>query len=199
MDRDDSSDRVRFFSHNVQPEDLKVGDHIYVYRRGSLYQHHGIYTGTEGDSEVIHFSGPIGDRFSKDEAIIRSTTLKDFLQGGKVRLVAYNESKIKSSLKKRGTSHTERSRTAEEVVKDAMHYKETPEDWGNYHFLLHNCESFAFSCKTGEKVDSTTRVQSSLPIVRFLHPSFPTQRSYCEDADMATQQCSNDTYGTGPM
>lgn len=176
MDRDDSSDRVHFFSHRIQREDLKAGDHIYVYRRGIAYQHHGIYTGKEGDLEVIHFSGPIGDKFEKEDAKIRSNTLSEFLNGNKLRLVAYNECRTNARIKKRGTSHTEKSKEAKEVVEDTMYYLENPNDWGKYHLLSHNCESFAFICKTGKKVDDTTSVQSNAPCVQLIRKT----SSLCE-------------------
>ncbi len=38
-------ERVKFTSHAVQREDLKPGDHIYVYRKLGMHAHHGIYTG----------------------------------------------------------------------------------------------------------------------------------------------------------
>ena len=53
---DDSYDRVGWISHAIEKRNLKPGDHIYSYRAGSAYSHHGIYVGEE-DCEVIHFSG----------------------------------------------------------------------------------------------------------------------------------------------
>lgn len=54
-DKDDSVARVGYITHKIKQEDLKPGDHIYCYRGGVLYSHHGIYVG-EPDCEVIHFS-----------------------------------------------------------------------------------------------------------------------------------------------
>ncbi len=50
-------ERVKFTSHLIQREDLKPGDHIYVYRKLGIYAHHGIYAGKNeaGEQMVIHF------------------------------------------------------------------------------------------------------------------------------------------------
>ena len=50
---DDSLDRVGYIFHYISEEDLKPGDHIYCYKLGVLYTHHGIYIGEHG-CEVIH-------------------------------------------------------------------------------------------------------------------------------------------------
>lgn len=180
-DNDSDTQRVGFFSHTIPRGKLSKGDHIYVYKKGMLYQHHGIYTAEEGDTEVIHFSAP-----KKTNASVCSSTLKEFLNGGKVRLTVYNEeSWLKSHIKKRGTCHQVTSQKAEQVVKDAQHYLENPKDWGKYDVFKHNCETFAYCCKTGKKVDRNTRTQASL-----FHA--PAYRS--EETDIATQMFGSGIY-----
>ncbi|PWA67928.1 hypothetical protein CTI12_AA311450 [Artemisia annua] len=43
-----------YFSHRVDRSDIKEGDHIYTWRNGFLYSHHGIYV---GEQKVVHFIG----------------------------------------------------------------------------------------------------------------------------------------------
>ena len=50
---DDSLARVGYIFHYISEKDLKPGDHIYCYRLGLAYTHHGIYIGERG-CEVIH-------------------------------------------------------------------------------------------------------------------------------------------------
>ncbi|KAL9229014.1 hypothetical protein vseg_004532 [Gypsophila vaccaria] len=46
-------DLLTVLSHKVKKEEIKLGDHIYTYRAGYTYSHHGIYV---GGSRVIHFT-----------------------------------------------------------------------------------------------------------------------------------------------
>lgn len=48
---------VGVLSNKIGREELKAGDHIYSWRSGYLYAHHGIYV---GDDEVIHFTRAAG-------------------------------------------------------------------------------------------------------------------------------------------
>ncbi len=143
-DEDDSANRVRYISHIKTRDGLKPGDHIYVYRALHLYQHHGIYTGEEGEGEVIHVNG---NKHTISTATVTSSSLSDFLNGGFLHLVSYNDPKTK--LKIRGTSHTSCSRPAQEVVRVAKELLQNPESWGTYNLVYRNCETFAYYCKTG--------------------------------------------------
>ncbi|MFS7923640.1 putative LRAT domain-containing protein [Helianthus anomalus] len=42
-----------FFSHRVNRDEIKAGDHIYAWRTLFIYSHHGIYV---GENKVIHFN-----------------------------------------------------------------------------------------------------------------------------------------------
>ncbi len=143
-DEDDSVNRVRYISHLIRRNELKPGDHIYVYRALHLYQHHGIYIGEEGDNEVIHVNG---NKYNTSTATVTSTSLSEFLNGGLLHLVSYKDPKTK--LKIRGTSHTSFSRPSKEVVRTAKEMLQNPENWGMYNLVYRNCETFAYFCKTG--------------------------------------------------
>ena len=125
---DDSKDRVSYYSHVIERDQLKPGDHVYVYRALGLYQHHGIHTGKPG-REVIHFSGT--ESKSKSTARIRVTTLDEFQGGYTLRLVAYADT-VESDGKMYGTSHTRPSRPASKVTKDAEYFAQNPDKWGNF-------------------------------------------------------------------
>ena len=142
---DNSLSRVTFFSHSIEACDLSPGDHIYVYRNLYIYQHHGIYTGEEG-REVIHFSGD-----DKRSATVCATTLSEFLDGGTLRIVTYNDPLC--WLKRWGTSHSVLCQSAEEVMTCAKRFLQHPEHWGRYELCSRNCETFAYYCKTGLDVD----------------------------------------------
>ena len=129
-------------SHAIPPGELKAGDHIYVYR--FFYQHHGIYV---DDEEVIHFSGPKGSG-SKSEAKISAVSLKEFLKGDPVRLVAYNDPPYYYYLKLSGTTHYEKSQPADGVISTAEMFLKYPELWPDYNVKHMNCENFAYYCKT---------------------------------------------------
>ncbi len=139
---DDSKHRVSLFDHTIPPEKLKPGDHIYAYRELGLYTHHGIYVGQNSNGEylVIH-----GTRDNK----IRKTTLDEFLDGAKLRLVSYNEDS--TLLKRTGGAQKIECLPARKVVETAEYYAEHPEKWGDYDLLKNNCEHFAIFCKTGKK------------------------------------------------
>lgn len=142
---DDSRDRVGVLSHAIAREDLKPGDHVYVYRPFYTYAHHGIYTGIERQ-EIIHFSGP-----SKCDAKISAATINEFCRGGTIRLVAYGirRNSLDYRLKRPGTVHSRKSLVPEEVVNTASKWLNHPELWDRYDLVSNNCEDFAYFCKTG--------------------------------------------------
>ena len=143
---DDSKGRVNFFSHAVNREDLKPGDHIYVYKACGLYTHHGIYMGKEGQHEVIQFVKL--SLLDRRKAVIDGCPLEEFLSGATLRLVAYNVPFIHHVFKRCGSSHIKPSRPAEEVMQTANYYLQNPDDWGRYQVCCNNCEHFAVHCKT---------------------------------------------------
>ncbi len=101
------------------------GDHIYVDRFGGLYSHHGIDC---GDGTVIHYwphEIPLASS-------VKRTTLKEFAEGGPVRVRSYAECDPPEIVIRRAVSSL---------------------GAGGFDPLTSNCEHFAVWCKTGE-VDS---------------------------------------------
>ena len=145
---DDSKERAGLLFHMVSESDLEPGDHIYVWRAGGLYAHHGIYIGKQG-MEVIHF---YGNKVTGIEGIrIQSCTLKEFKGGALfINLVPYGASRIASFFKRPVTYNCNRSRPAKTVVETAVYLLEHPDDFGEYNVILNNCEAFAIYCKTGK-------------------------------------------------
>lgn len=149
---DNSKDRVGYFSHAVDRSDLQPGDHIYVYRRW-FYSHHGIYT---RDDRVIHLTGQHGWSVpgsigTKLTATVQVCTLDEFLNGNQLRLVAYGVDLASCVVKKSGSCHLSKSRSADKVLPTAEYYLEYPQEWGPYNVITNNCEHFAYYCKTGTK------------------------------------------------
>ena len=86
LPKDNSHERVGYNSHWISHTDLKPGDHIYVYRKLGLYQHHGIYIGIEnGEHTVVHFNAPVKskDETSDGEVPVKS---KDKTSDGEVSI-----------------------------------------------------------------------------------------------------------------
>lgn len=170
--------------NNIKKEELQIGDHIYTWRHGFLYAHHGIYA---GDGKVIHFTpaagrevgtGTIldrvifssspsrrsepecprcGDRTSSDGVI--SSCLECFLSGGKLRRFRYGASPGLFLAQVRGTC----TFALTDSPKDVLHRAETllNNGFGNYNLFKNNCEDFAIYCKTGSLYFRTAGVGRS--------------------------------------
>lgn len=148
---DSSSNRVNWFSHDVNVADLIPGDHIYAHRCFGLYDHHGIYIG-ENDVEVIHFVRNI-----PTSGLVEGCSLRHFLDGEKVRLVAYNISPLAQFFKMRPGAHYGifvNCHQPATVVETAKTYLHNPVLWirehGSYDLYSNNCEHFAHYCKTSQ-------------------------------------------------
>lgn len=122
-----------------KPQDLKPGDHVYVFVSMGMFTRHGIYV---GDGDVIHFPD------TKDSHTIVRTSLQEFSEGRTIRVAQYGESFL-SHFKLRGTSYPQPSKPVEEVVQAALAAVGT--DFGTYDFVKSNSEHFATMCKTGTK------------------------------------------------
>ena len=142
--KDDSKDRAGLIFHIVSEDDLKPGDHIYIYRcEGIYYKHHGIYIGEPG-MEVIHFTGKKGE----GSCSIQSCTLEEFKGSASIRMVAYDVSPFASLYKDQETVHLCKSRPSKDVIETAKYFLRHPTHFGKYHVLFKNCETFAVYCKT---------------------------------------------------
>ena len=108
------------------------GDQIRVNR--GLYFHHGIYV---SDDEVIQYASPSGSEISPATALIISTTLDYFLNGGVVEVREYNDEELKMV------------RSKDEIVKFAKSQLGT--GLGEYNLVSNNCEHFSNLCAFGKK------------------------------------------------
>lgn len=107
------------------------GDHICVERLGGLYTHHGIYI---GDDTVIHFAPPADiEILDWENAKVSSTSLSEFLQGGKIKVKVFSEAE-KATLY-----------PVEQIINNARSSLGS----GNYHLIFNNCEHFANACTLG--------------------------------------------------
>ena len=108
------------------------GDQIRVNR--GLYFHHGIYV---NDNEVIQYASPKGREISPATALIISTSLSQFLNGGEVEVREYNSEELK------------KVRSKDEIVKFAKSMIGT--GLGEYNLINNNCEHFSNYCAFGVK------------------------------------------------
>jgi hypothetical protein len=106
----------------------KKGDVIWADRmdKGRPYYHCGIY---EGGGYVIHFAAPEGSEISQKNAVVHRTTLADFKDGCKLRIVEFPH----------GFSAEETVRRAQSRIGEK-----------DYNFAVNNCDHFATWCKTDE-------------------------------------------------
>ncbi|KAF3433986.1 hypothetical protein FNV43_RR25089 [Rhamnella rubrinervis] len=149
-------------SNKIQREQLNPGDHIYTWRLGYSYCHHGICM---GDGEVIHLtrapglivfsssdesfpSHPSGDNF------VVCWSMEEFLSGGDLYLYEYG---VKSALFliKRGRNCTRTISGPPECVleRGCVHLEK---GFGDYNLFQNNCEDFAIYCKTGLPKEGTS-------------------------------------------
>lgn len=137
--KDDSKDRVGYFSHAVERKDLKPGDHIYCNLLIlGLGTKHGIYTGDKTGSreaEVLYYSG----------SGVRSCSLDEFLDGSQLRLVAYGASVVGNLVKRGGAAYVDESRPAKEVLEAANECRSDPSKLKG----IKDGETWAAYCKTG--------------------------------------------------
>ncbi|XP_027076417.1 protein LEAD-SENSITIVE 1 [Coffea arabica] len=164
---------VGFLSNKISRDELKPGDHIYTWRHGYLYSHHGIYV---GDERVIHFTrsaeheigtGTVLDRVifssspsnssdtpcprcgdqSKASGVI-SSCLECFLYGDELYRFEYGVSPVVFLARVRGGTCTlAASDPAEHVIHRAEFLLQN--GFGGYNIFKNNCEDFAIYCKTG--------------------------------------------------
>ena len=150
-EKDDSKKRAGLLFQMVRKNELRPGDHIYAYRYGGIYAHHGIYIGEPG-MEVIHFSG----NKCEGNPYIQSCTYEEFKGHALfVRLVAYDVNPLTTFFKRAQTTHPYKSKPAKEVIETAQYYLKNPQSYDDYHFYFNNCESFAIYCKTGRELPSS--------------------------------------------
>ncbi|CAD6264968.1 unnamed protein product [Miscanthus lutarioriparius] len=162
-------------SHRMERSEMKPGDHIYTWRAGYTYSHHGIYV---GGSKVVHFTrkkeaGTAGldsaiavsslllsqggsDEcptfpdcgFQLPDSGVVLTCLDCFLRGGALHRFEYGVPAAAFLAKLRGgTCTTARTDPSDAAVRRAMHLLQN--GFGDYDVFENNCEDFALYCKTG--------------------------------------------------
>ncbi|TVU04675.1 hypothetical protein EJB05_47805 [Eragrostis curvula] len=160
-------------SHRVERSEIKPGDHIYTWRAGYAYSHHGIYV---GGSKVVHFTtkkeaGTAGldsaiavssllsggsDEcptfpdcgFQLPDSGVILTCLDCFLRGGALHRFEYGAPPAVFLAKLRGgTCTTARADSPDAAVRRAMYLLQN--GFGDYDVFENNCEDFALYCKTG--------------------------------------------------
>eukprot|EP01080_Neovahlkampfia_damariscottae_P004350 gene4350-7706_t len=127
---------------NEKKHDLKIGDHIFVWRY-FLYNHHGIYIGND---EIIHFSGePFKFQEStyipKITGFVEKTNLQKFLKGGNISIQQYGD-----KIGMIGIYSSE-----PEVVLKRANILLKNSKLIDYNLFFNNCEHLAIWCKTGYK------------------------------------------------
>ncbi|KAJ3678598.1 hypothetical protein LUZ60_002401 [Juncus effusus] len=159
-------------------DELKPGDHIYSWRSGFLYVHHGIYI---GDDKVIHFTlvPENGHVFSVSSSFFASSSshsdtyfsviclrcfelqqygrpkkgvtiscLDCFLNGKKLNLFSYSVSGAFFLAKIRGGTCTMAKSNPSHEVIHRAAYL-LKHGFGSYDLFKNNSEEFAMYCKTG--------------------------------------------------
>lgn len=165
-------------SNRIDRQSLKPGDHIYTWRQGFIYSHHGIYI---GDGKVIHFTQGPADAESR--ILISSSTpqfynshscahcssnsrakgviltcIDGFLSGGhqELNLFEYGVTEGYFLAKLRGgTCPLAKSDPPEDVLHRAIVLLQS-NGFGEYDVFKKNCEDFALYCKTGLLVTSSS-------------------------------------------
>ncbi|KAI3756321.1 hypothetical protein L1987_56145 [Smallanthus sonchifolius] len=159
-------------SHKIKRSKLKVGDHIYTWRKLDTYSHHGILI---GEHKLIHFVNSKKDgnfHFSAASSSGSSTKKKktpcpvsycgsEKVAGSGVRMSCIDcfiktcslyrfKYEVNSDYffqKLVGTCTTARSDPPEAVMHRATYLYEN--GYFEYHLMKNNCEDFALYCKTG--------------------------------------------------
>ena len=113
----------------VENEEPRMGD-IVCANRGA-YRHFGIYV---GENQVVHFSADSGRELDPETAIVRQTSLEEFLEGAPLEL--------QKPLNRKCFSIKSTVRRAKSQVGKMK---------GQYNIAWNNCEHFAMWCKYGIK------------------------------------------------
>ncbi|KAF3457637.1 hypothetical protein FNV43_RR02295 [Rhamnella rubrinervis] len=136
-------------SSKIGRDELRPGDHIYTWRTGSSYSHHGIYV---GDGKVIHLTRGPGliifsnaSRSSND--LVECCDIVDFLCDGQLYSFEYGVTRFVFLTKRPGTCSLASSVPPEQVLHRASYLLEY--GFGKYNLLSKNCEDLSIYCKTG--------------------------------------------------
>ena len=146
------SSTISYQGEQIDPSELKPGDHIYAHRYIlwdaplTRYQHHGIYVGknSNGEHMVVDF---------KADSSLKRKTLEKFCNSSSLFRVNYNASLLECISRAAGSVQMQGSLPAVEVLKNVEYYEKNFCEWGKYKGLTNNCEQFCVFCKTGKRVN----------------------------------------------
>lgn len=179
--------------NNVDRSDLRAGDHVYSWRAGYTYAHHGIYV---GDNHVVHFTRGSDQDLGVGTSLINSfasssipkqhlsctnptgycgfqngnngvirSCLNCFLDGGYVRRFEYGVTKaVFFAQALRGTCTLAQSDPPGVVIHRAEYLLQN--GFANYDVISMNCEDFAIYCKTGFIVGSHDSGSGQVGVLR---------------------------------
>ncbi|GAB2295627.1 hypothetical protein Dimus_029782 [Dionaea muscipula] len=168
-------------SHKVKENQLKPGDHIYTWRLGYLYGHHGIFLRSDKVIQLAPAAKGIdhrepkpapcgrpkcGFRAANGSAVLRSC-LRCFLgKRGVPRLYRYGVPAVDHMILRGGTCSTAKREPDPSVVVHRAKYL-LKNGFGRYNLIINNCEDFAVYCSTGlvvlsGQVASVSRALTSL-------------------------------------
>lgn len=123
---------LKYTMENAEPES---GDIISVNR--GLYRHMGVYV---GDNQVIHFAAEPTKEIDPSTAVVKQTSLEEFLRGDPLE--------IQKPLKQKSFSRKATVFRAKSALGEMK---------GQYHLSWNNCEHFAYWCKYGRKRSKQVR------------------------------------------
>lgn len=153
---------------NIQPFDIQRGDHLFVWRKVKLYNHHGIAISSE-DAQQISAQN-ISLLIPSDEPIIileqnlmglRMVTIEQFRLESyfgrnvprKLNRAEYSVSKFQVVMVKRSGTCYHRARDAVDVIIqraiETFNDERKRDLYAKYSRVFRNCEHFAYYCCTG--------------------------------------------------
>ena len=128
-------ERVSGLNHKIKEEKLIPGDHIYIHEWGGLTNKHGIFIGKEKVVLYCHV-----------EKKVIEVTVEHFSGHKHIRLALYNQRMSMTLCRRKGTTFSDVSQTAEDVVEKAKFYSQNPDKW-KVPYFGNKGETFAKCCK----------------------------------------------------
>ncbi|XP_057543765.1 protein LEAD-SENSITIVE 1-like [Amaranthus tricolor] len=134
----------------ISKDDLKPRDHIYTYRTGYIYCHHGIY---EGNGRIIHFTGDMLGGNSLSSFSSSSSHHKKCsncgYQSNVMGVIRTCFDCFLHEFKNLYLYVYGKCDPPEEVLSCARFLLQKYKGFGDYSLTENNCEDFAIYCKTG--------------------------------------------------